>query len=229
MKKRLINLFGLSLLISVSGYSQTVIKPNYGLKSHETLEIKKIECDSESTSVFLSIENKIQGGAFCADKNIYILYPDGTKSRLLSSNGIPVCPESYKFKTIGEKLDFILVFPPLKAGTEWIDLVEDCDENCFSFYGITLDNDLNSKINDSFGLAEGGETSKALIGFIDLIGTIDNKNTGIEGLIYISIIKIADEAGSEEVASEWTERMRSSGAPRLQLYIRNLESQGIKY
>jgi len=78
-------------------------------------------------------------------------------------------------------------------------------------------------------LAEIGETSKALISFIDLIGTIDNKNTGIEGLIYLTIIKLADEAGSKEVAAEWSERIRSSGAPRLQLYIRNLESQGIKY
>ena len=229
MKKQLLFIFGLSVLMSLPGYSQTILKPNYGLKSHETLEIKKIECSSESVSVFLSIENRIQGGAFCADKNIYILYPDGEKSRLISSSGIPVCPDSYKFKTIGEKLDFILVFPPLKTGTEWIDLIEDCDENCFSFYGITLDNDLNKKINEGFELAESGETSKALISFIDLIGTIDNKNTGIEGLIYLSVIKLADEAGSKEVAAEWTERMRSSDAPRLQLYLRNLESQGIKY
>ena len=105
----------------ICGFSQTISLPNYSLKSHETLEIKKIEITSEKTIVFLSIENQTTGGYFCADKNIFIIKPDGTRSKLISSSGIPVCPETYKFKAIGEKLNFILTFLPLKTGTGWID------------------------------------------------------------------------------------------------------------
>jgi hypothetical protein len=229
MKKQLLFIFGLSVLISVSVYSQTIIKPNYGLKSHETLEIKKIECNSESTSVFLSIENRIQGGAFCADKNIYILYPDGTKSRLMSSNGIPACPESYKFKAIGEKLDFILVFPPLKAGTEWIDLVEDCDENCFSFYGVTLDQALNQRLDEVFVKASEGTPAENIILFRSILDSISGQNHGIEGSLYINIIEASREDDDYINARVWYKRLASSNAPRLKDYIRYLNDRGIKY
>src|SRR5450759_5485426 len=146
--------------------SQTYNQPNFGLRSHETLEISKVVTIAQKTIIFLTIENKITGGYFCADKNIFIIYPDGTRSKLISSKGIPVCPETYKFKTIGERLDFELTFPPLKQDTRWIDLVEDCSENCFSFYGVCLDNDLNKKIEDASLLAENNEPGKALIDFV---------------------------------------------------------------
>ena len=174
-------------ICSTNIHSQTVEQPNYALKSHETLEITKVEITPVKTVVSLTIENRIEGGKFCADKNIFIIYPDGTRSNLTSSNGIPVCPETYKFKTIGEKFDFVLTFPPLKQGTEWVDLIEDCTDNCFSFYGVTLDSELNKKIDDAFVLAEKKEPGKALIIFINLAEANDNKNLGIEGLLYINI------------------------------------------
>ena len=120
-----------------------------------------------SAIVYLSVENRMEGGTFCADKNIYIIYPDGTRSRLTSSKGIPVCPSVHKFKTIGEKLNFELTFPPLKPGTKWIDLIEDCTDNCFSFYGVCLNTGLNVKIDAASVLAENGESSKALAEFTE--------------------------------------------------------------
>ena len=111
----------LLLLIKTSlFYSQTIIAPNYALKSHETLIISKIDVSREKTVVYLSIENRIAGGQFCADRNIFIINPDGTRNKLTSSSGIPICPNTYNFKTIGEKLDFILTFPALKTGKERI-------------------------------------------------------------------------------------------------------------
>lgn len=217
------------LLLAGTAFSQSFIQPNYGLKSHETLKIKKIEANSKGVSFYMSIENQIEGGSFCADKNIFLIYPDGSRSKLVSASGIPVCPEEYKFKAPGEQLDFVLLFPPLKEGAVWVDLVEECSDNCFSFYGITLDNTLNNKINESIALAESEESSKAIISLIDLLGSIDSKNHGIEGLLYLTIVKLAHEAGTRSVAGEWYRKMKSSGAPRLQLYLKNLESQGIKY
>ena len=227
MKRGFVLLIGLSVLLKA--YSQSFIQPNYGLKSHETLEISKIEINLKNTLIYMSIENRIQGGSFCADNDIFMIYPDGSRARLISASGIPACPDSYKFRTIGEKLDFVLQFPALREGASWIDIVEECSENCFSFYGVTLDNELNSKINESFNLAENGEPSKAMISMIDLIGSVDKKNYGIEGLLYATVVKLADEAGTREVASEWLRKMKSSGAPRLHLYIKYLESLGIRY
>jgi hypothetical protein len=227
--KNLITFFILINFIIINGFSQTLIKPNYALKSHETLEISKIEISSQKTMIFLNVENRRTDGYFCADKNIFIIYPDGTRSRLISSKGIPVCPETYKFKTIGEKLNFELTFSPLKQDTQWIDLIEDCSENCFSFYGVCLNNDLNKKIDDASLLAENAEPAKALMSFIKIAGMIDNKNSGIEGLIYINIIKLAKETANIQKASEWYTKLKSSDIPRSELYIKHLNSQGIIY
>jgi hypothetical protein len=219
----------LIVIYTTQTHSQTIDKPNCALKSHETLEISKVELTEHKTLIYLSVENRITGGNFCADKNIFIIYPDGTRSKLISSSGIPVCPDTYRFKTIGEKLDFVLKFPPLKLGTDWIDLIEDCSENCFSFYGVTLDNDLNNKIDDAFTLVENKEPAKALVNFIKIADSIDNKNLGIEGLIYINIIRLAKETGNTVKAAEWYNRLKSSGIPRSELCIKNLNSLGIVY
>jgi hypothetical protein len=211
------------------GFSQTLNNPNYAIKSHETLEIKKIVTDEKSTTFRMSIENRIVGGTFCADKKIYVAYPDGSKVQILSSGGIPVCPDSYKFKTPGERLDFLLVFPALKPGTQWIDLVENCSDNCFSFYGLVLDNELNSKINDAFALAEKNEPAGAMVAFIKVAEDSGKMNSGIIPLLYINIIKLARETGNSVKAADWYNRLKTSGAPWADRYINFLNSQGIMY
>jgi len=217
------------LLLSDYAFPQTVIQPNSGLKSHETLVINKVELTSTAATFFMSIENRIANGSFCADKNIFIVYPDGTRSKLVSSENIPVCPDTYEFKMPGDKLDFTLSFPPLIPGTEWIDLIEDCSDNCFSFYGVTLDSDLNRKIEDAFSLFGNDEPVKAMISFIDITEAVDKKNIGIEGFLYINIIRLEKQNGNEVKAAQWYNRMKSSGAPRLKQYIKYLNDQGIKY
>ena len=210
-------------------YSQTVNHPNSGLKSHETLEFSKVVTTAQKTVIFLSVENRITGGYFCADKNIFIIYPDGTRIRLISSKGIPVCPESYKFKSIGEKLSFELTFSPLKHDTQWIDLIEDCADNCFSFYGVCLNDDLNKKIDEASVLAENKEPANALIDFVKIGDSLTSKNSGIEGLIFINIIKLAKETANTAKAAEWYSKLKLSGIPRCELYIKHLNSQGIIY
>lgn len=230
MKMKLIVSILLIFLAFISGvYSQTVNSPNSGLRSHETLEITKIDITTQKTVISLNIENKIAGGYFCADKNIFIIYPDGTRSSLNSSKGIPVCPDTYKFKTIGEKLEFELTFPPLKKNTEWIDLIEDCTDNCFSFYGVCLNKELNKKIEDASHFAETGEPAKAVLDFINIVKSIDARNSGIAGLLYMNIIQLSKETGNAGKASEWYGKLKSSDIPRRELYIKHLNSQGITY
>lgn len=213
----------------ICGFSQTISLPNYALKSHETLEISKVEITAQRTVIYLNVENRITGGNFCADKNIFIIYPDGTRNKLISSNGIPVCPDTYKFKTIGEKLDFILIFPPLKAGTEWIDFIEDCNDNCFSFYGIILNSDLNKKIDEAVSLAERGETDRAIGVYKSIIESAGSTEKGVIGSLYSDLITLLVKKGDASGASEWYKKMLSSNVPRLQLYVRNLNSRGIKF
>jgi len=209
-------------------FSQIYNLPNAALKSHETLDISKIEISPEKTVVYLIIENRIEGGNFCADRNIFILDPDGNKLKIINSIGIPVCPDSYKFKSIGEKLQFTLEFPPLKSGTKWIDIIEDCSSNCFWFYGVTLDNDLNKRLDEVFLLASKGKAADNIALFEALLESIDNQNAGIEGLLYINIINAAIEDNDKVSAMLWYKRLTSSHAPRLSYYMKYLNDKGIK-
>jgi hypothetical protein len=221
-------LFFLLLTNTLLCYSQTIVSPNFALKSHETLEIGKIETTPEKTIISMSVENRITGGNFCADKKIFIVYPEGTQSKLTSASGIPVCPAAYKFKTIGEKLYFVLTFPPLKPGTAWIDIIEDCSDNCFSFFGVCLDNYLNKRIDAAFDKAEKGEVNKSIEEFKKILETITGKRNGIEGAIYCDIVTLLIKAGDKAEAKLWYDKMLASKAPRLDLYIKNLNSGGIK-
>ena len=218
------------ILFTTIGHSQTFISPNCALKSHETLEIIKVEIGTGATTVFLSVENKrSEGGSFCADKKIFIIYPGGSRLKLTKANNIPVCPETYNFKSVGEKLQFTLEFPSLKPGTKWFDLIEDCNSNCFWFYGITLDNELNKKLDEAFDLASKGLPADNINLFKNILDGIDNQDLGIEGLLYINIINAAVENADKVGTEVWYKRMASSHAPRLNQYLKYLKDRGIKY
>jgi len=210
--------------------AQTFYKPNPALKSHETLEISKIDISSKSTLISFSVENKRnEGGSFCADKKIYLIYPDGSRLSLTKAHNIPVCPDTYNFKSVGEKLFFTLEFPPLKTGTKWIDIIEDCTSNCFWFYGITLDDELNRRLDTAFSQASNGKPAENMLLFKNILDDIDIQNPGIEGLLYINIINAAVEDADIVNASVWYKRLASSHAPRVEQYIKYLNDRGIKY
>jgi hypothetical protein len=217
----------MTVLCATSVTAQTIDRPNYGLRSPDVLEITKIVTGSQKTVVFMNLENRIKDGYFCADKNIYIVYSNGTRSKMISSKGIPNCPDTYKFKSIGEKLNFELTFPPVKSGTQTIDIVEDCNDNCFSFYGVCLNSNLNKQIDGASLLAENKEPAKALLGFIKIANSPESRNSGIEGLLYLNIISLAKETGNVTVEGEWYKKLLQSSIPRRDAYIKNLNSQGI--
>ncbi len=224
-----INLLLILVILPASSISQTTVRPNFALKSHETLEIRKIETTPSATLFYMSVENRVSGGYFCADRNTYIIYPDGERVKLVSSGGIPVCPDTYKFRLIGERLDFILTFPSLKPGVRWLDLVEECPDNCYSFYRIIPDAGINALIDDAYAPAEKGEPSLALDRFIKLARERGSDNKGYGGILYLNIIKLAEETGNKRVASDWYGRLVSSGIPELDLFLKHLSSLGIRY
>jgi hypothetical protein len=209
-------------------HSQIIELPNAALKSPETLEISKVEISTEKTIFYLTIENRREGGTFCADKNVFLISSDGSRLKLIKANNIPVCPDSFKFKNIGEKLQFTLEFPPLKSGTKWIDLVEECTDNCFWFYGITLDIDLNKRLEEAFMKASTGKPADNLVLFKNVLDSVDSQNLGIEGLLYINIINAAAEAGDKVNLNVWYRKLISSNAPRVSYYIKYLNDRGIR-
>lgn len=227
--KRVLSIFLLLNCFPFVILSQTFLKPNYALKSHETLEIRKVELSPVYTKIFFTIENRIEQGIFCADKNIFLINPDGSRLKLTKASGIPACPDAYKFRSIGEKLDFDLTFPPLKQGTEWIDIVEECSSNCFWFYGVTLNNDLNRRLDEAFSSAETGTPRDNIPLFRNILESFDSKEHAIEGLLYVNIINAAGEADDKTLAAEWYRKLLSSHVPRLSQYVKYLNDRGIKY
>lgn len=227
--KRILPISILLNFFTITVFPQTILKPNFALKSHETLEILKVEISPEKTTVYLTIENRIEGGSFCADKNIFLIYPDGSRLKLDRKIGIPRCPESHKFKNVGEKLEFSLIFPPLRAATEWIDIAEECSSNCFWLYGITLNNDLNRRLDEAFTTAAKGKPEDNILLFRNILEGFGKQDPGIEGSLYINIINSAVEAGNKDEAATWYKKLLSSNTPRLSQYIKYLNDRGIKY
>jgi len=208
--------------------AQVIPGPNYGLKSHETLEISRVEISREKTVVYLTIENRIQNGSFCADRNIFITDPSGTRYKLQKASGTPVCPKRHSFANPGERRDFSLTFPPLKGEPGCIDIKEECTENCFSFYGVVVDEYVNSRLDEAFSLAERGENLKAMDRFIKYARN-SVVNNGVRALVYYNIIKLATETGNTVKAAEWYKKLNSSSVKGGSVYIRQLDLQGVKY
>lgn len=222
----------LILLLFLSPFmasAQVYNMPATGLKSHETLEIVKVENSSDKTTIYVSIENRIKGGVFCADRNIYMGFPDGTRSKMVKSSGIPQCPDSYKFKKIGEKLEFSLVFPPVKPGTGWFDLIEDCSDNCFSVYGILLNSNISSAINEAVLYVNRGELDSAIKIYSDLIKKAGPTEAGIAASLYVDLIELLVSKGYTSQATDYYRKLVASTFPRKELYLNNLNSRGIRF
>jgi len=209
MSKKLILTFVIFTTV-IRLFPQTITHPNYGLKSHETLDIESVVPATHSTTLNMVIENRSLDGTFCADKNIFILLPGGKRLKINKAEGIPRCPDTYVFKNFGEKLFFSLIFPALPEGTEWFDLVEECNEACFSFYGIILDDKLNQKIDHAYALSGSGEYEEAGREFESLLLDLYGRKCSYEGAVYWNLVHLARKVGDESKAGEWSEKLNNS-------------------
>ncbi len=199
-------------LLLQSANSQVYNRPNFAFSSHETLELESIEIDDNQTRVYLSILNRRLSGTFCVNTNTYIRNSLGAERyKLVQSVGIPDCPDVYKFTSIGEKLNFILIFPPVSEDMKYIDIIEDCDDACFSLKYVLLDQELNSIINRGFQLYETGNPTESLKVFEDLIAARNDNLSPVFGTIYLYMMTINGELGrTEEVRSLFDELQQSS-------------------
>jgi hypothetical protein len=178
------------LLVLFSSFllkSQEIIKPNFSVASHPMV-VDNIRFTLNQMIVSLSIENKVSGGNFCVDQNTYV--EDAyNKSRwmMTDSKNIPICPETYHFKLVGEKLNFHLYFPKPDFEIKYLNIIEECDNNCFSILGIILNPEMNKQINNAFKLFDDGsyESSKTT-----LLNTIDQFPDYPFGFLHLNLIQV---------------------------------------
>ena len=231
MKKQILTitfLFFLSVLTNAQVYEN----PISGKQSHPELEITKIEITETSTIISLKVTNKRdKGGWFCADKNIYIKNSKGTEIyELISSENIPVCPNQHEFKKAGEILEFQLTFPKIPDQIKFIDLIENCNNACFSFHGIILDNNLNEKIltfEKAFDLYQNNLLKEAIPYFEKVIEGNIPAESQIFGLSYYYLIIINDKLTDKQKVNYWLNLLLKSNLPDKETFLKELKKMEI--
>jgi hypothetical protein len=209
------------IIIVITGFqvrlmAQVYEKPSFSLSSHPTLEILSIEKWEDQTVVQIRVKNQRLSASFCIDKETFLLNSLGTEEwQLTSMDGIPACPDQHRFKSIGEVLDFSLVFPAIPDEVNYIDLVEGCEDACVSVKYILLDEALNERINEGFDLYELGRLSASLQVFEDIMESDYDDYSPVFGTLYLYMMYIQYELGrSKEVRRIFNELKESSIAGR---------------
>jgi len=196
----------LYLLIFIIAYhyqlvAQVFDKPILSLTSHPTMDILSVEKWEDQTVLTISVKNQRISGSFCISEETFLLNSLGTDEwKMTSHEGVPTCPDTYRFKSIGEVLVFNLVFPAIPDEVKYIDLLEKCEDACVSVKYILLDEEMNDRINEGFSLYEIGRLSASLQVFEDIMESNFNNYSPIFGTIYLYMMSIHYELGqSKEV------------------------------
>jgi len=188
------NFFTLLFFLSCSLIqAQGISKPNFAFASHPMV-VDEISFTPNQMIIKLTIENQISGGNFCVDKNIYIKDAlTNTKLQLSYSENIPVCPEIYDFKWVGEKLSFKLFFPKPSANLKYIDIVEVCSENCFTIKGIIIDAEMNKNIDLAFEQFANKDYKSSKITMLEIIDKHPDYKYGFLHLNLIQVLWVLEE------------------------------------
>lgn len=201
--KKTVTLFFLFITFLAQG--QTVKKPNYGIKSHDALNIDSIKFTHENTVVYMRAVVPVSGSSFCVDKNTY-LTSGSMRIKLLKPVNVSSCPDSKVYKDAGEFIRFELHFPPADSIGKYADLIEACTDQCFSFKGIILDSKFNSEIEDAYD----SYAKSSTLSLDKFRGLIENHTDYKYGFAYINIIKILAEKNEMVKAHEWYVKMQNS-------------------
>jgi hypothetical protein len=218
----------LSGFLSSNTQSQVYERPNFALSSHPTLEVSSIEKWSDQTVVNISIRNESISGSFCIDQETYLVNSLGTDEyRLTGMEGIPACPEVYKFKSIGEVHKFSLLFPLLPDNVKYLDLSERCGEACVDLKYILLDEELNERISKGFDLYEIGRLKASLQVFEDIMADSFDNLSPVYGTIYLYLMSIHYELGSSKDLRRVYNELRESSVLGREEFIESARETGL--
>ncbi|MCB8964985.1 MAG: hypothetical protein H6536_08110 [Bacteroidales bacterium] len=233
------NLFFLLVLLlafAVSAHCQVkVVSPFAAEQSHLELNIDTITFFDDSTVFRLTVENKLdKGGWFCADRSIYVEIPGtGARFYLQKSRSIPTCPNAHSFSRKGERLSFALVFAALPKNLRTINLVEDCNNACFSFKGVILDAKLNADIrtyNQGMEHYTGNRLPDAIACFTKVVTSIPANPIHVYGYSFYHLVVIHQNLKDSARADYWLKRLEQSELPDKQYFIDAVRKnkQGLK-
>jgi tetratricopeptide (TPR) repeat protein len=218
-------------IFNIQAFSQIIDLPVFNTKSHKTLVIDKIERTSAQTVFYMSITNEIENGnsSFCADRQIYIKESKGDRMYFMDrSEGIPTCPESHNFNKAGEVLEFMLYFPAIPANVSEIDLIENCSDNCFYFYGVVL----NPTINNEIKLFEKGvalftdkKLEPALTCFLKINQTASDTESNIYAYSSYIIPLIYFQIGDTQNARNYYLKLKDSQVKDKEYFIEKLQNE----
>jgi hypothetical protein len=226
MRQLLSSVFFIILFRLAGG--QVYEHPNYSLNHHPTLEITSVERWADRTVVNLTLKNERYSGTFCIDSNTVLRNSIGDMEYPLQSmEGIPACPLVHRFTSIGERIAFSLVFPPLPDEVRYIDLVENCSENCVSIRYILLDEDLNARINEGVHLYALGKLSAALKVFQEILATDYDGTSPVFGTVYLYLISIHYEMGDSREARNAYRELQESGITGLEDFLEAAREAGL--
>ena len=231
MKKAL--LLTIALFIFLFAKSQTYENPIASKQSHPELKITGIEITENKTIVSLEVTNKrTDGGWFCANDDIFLKNSKGTETyQLIKSENIPTCPDQHKFSSVGETLAFKLYFPPIDQDIKFIDLVENCTNACFSFYGIILDNQHNQKIRafeKGFDLYQANNLKESVTYFEEVTQGKNSIDSHIYGLAHYYLILIYHKMDDTNKVEFWYKNLINSDFKDKNTFIKELDKLGIK-
>ncbi len=208
--------------IFIVSKAQSHFEPNYALKTPQTLEIINIDLQEDAIVIKLSIENKVEGGYFCVDRETYLTTEAGQRQKLNLLSGLPFCPKQYKFKREGEIKYITMSFPPMEEGTQWMDLIEECGEGCLAVYGICLDRRINSEINICFRDMKKGRNADAINRFESLKSELKDSNNPILGSIYLNLISLYKETGNQNMSTQLINEFQGIIIPHKELFLKSL-------
>ena len=206
--------------------AQEIIQPNYGLKSPETLQVIRVRLTGTQTLVDMSIQNQVSNGYFCVDENTYLEYGNGLRMKMQDVSRLPLCPERYEFKSVGEKVYFTLIFGPLPQDIEWFDIVEYCGENCFSIFALNLDKEINDNINAAFNAMDRLEPEQAIEIFRNMLPSLKSSGHGITGSIYLNLVELLAANNLNDELRELVTDFKESNIPHKERYLEILNRIG---
>jgi len=206
--------------------AQEIVQPNYGLKNPETIEVIRIRLTGTQTLVDMSIQNRVSNGYFCVDENTYLEYGNGVKMKMKNVSGLPLCPENYEFRSVGEKVYFTLAFNKLPEDVDWFDIVEYCDANCFSILALNLDEEINDKINMAFSALDRLEPERAIEVFNTVLPLLKAAGHGLTGSVYLNLVELLAANNLDDELGQLISDFKASTIPHKQRYLEILNSLG---
>ena len=217
---------GILILVSLQGYAQEIVKPNYGLKNPETIEVVRVRISAEQTLVDMSIQNRVRGGYFCIDENTFIESAGGENLKLEKVSGLPICPDIHEFSSVGEKVYFTLVFDKLPEDTPWFDIIEYCSDNCFSIIALNMDEKINERINAAFSAMDRLDPVEAIRIFRDMLPGMQASGHGLTGSVYLNLVELLAANNRDDELRKLVSGFKASPMPHKERYLEILSAMG---